>query len=524
MEEKTMTGYPSVDKPWLKYYTEAQRNAPLPHMTAYEYLKQQNADRLDYLAIDSELGCYTYGELFTQIDATAKALWAMGIKKGKHALAMLPALPHESFLFYGIDAVGAALCQIAPMYTTVEVCRHINRIGAELFFSFDLILTPEMERMVYESTGVRHIIVIQSAPMAQRDPRTLTWDAFMALGRNVTLPDIHRNPDDVLFFGSTGGSTGEPKSVMLSDSCFNTAVHQILNTPLDYRPGDTWLRLWPIFSVSACCANHHMPLCAGMRMMLRFMPMDMSNFDHIILDNHPNHLMLIPQLLDQVEHSPLIAGQDLSFIRSVGCGGMAITLPFEERVAAFFEKHNIDAFLGYGWGCSESCAMASNRSSRATVIPGTSGVPMAHTLVAAFDTETGLELPYDAEGELCISSPTLMLGYYNDPGATARVIRTHADGRRWLHTGDLGSVSSDGFVSVRGRMTRTIFVSSSAKIYPQSMESEISRLPGVMEVVICAVPHPENDGFFAPVCCVVPEDMAEAEAVKASVADFCERS
>ena len=83
MEDKILTGYPSIDKPWLKYYTQEQINASLPHMTAYEYLKKQNADHLDYTAIDSEVGCYTYGELFDQIDATAKALWAMGIRKGK---------------------------------------------------------------------------------------------------------------------------------------------------------------------------------------------------------------------------------------------------------------------------------------------------------------------------------------------------------------------------------------------------------------------------------------------------------
>ena len=77
--KKELTGYPSIDKPWLKYYTEEQINAPLPHMTAYEYLKTQNADRLDYTAIDSEIGCFTYGELFAQIDATAKALWAMAV-------------------------------------------------------------------------------------------------------------------------------------------------------------------------------------------------------------------------------------------------------------------------------------------------------------------------------------------------------------------------------------------------------------------------------------------------------------
>lgn len=146
--EKELTGYPSIDKPWLKYYTKEQINAPLPHMTAYEYLKQQNAGRLDYLAIDSEVGDYTYRELFAQIDATAAALWAMGIQKGKQVLSMFPVLPHESFLFYGIDAVGAALCQLAPQYTALEVCNYANRIDADLFFVFDFILTPEMEQML----------------------------------------------------------------------------------------------------------------------------------------------------------------------------------------------------------------------------------------------------------------------------------------------------------------------------------------------------------------------------------------
>lgn len=262
MAEKKMTGYPSIDKPWLKYYTEAQRSAPLPHMTAYEYLKRQNAERLDYVAIDSEVGNFTYGELFAQIDATAKALWAMDIRKGKHVLSMFPVLPHESFLFYGIDAVGAALCQISPMYTAAEVCNFANRIDADLFFVFDFILTPEMERMVYENTKVRHIVVVNFMPLQGRDARTMSWDAFMALGQDVTLPEIHRDPaKDVLFFASTGGSTGEPKCVMYSDDSFNLGAIEALDSPLPYAQKHKWLRLWPIFSDTAAVANrNHAPV------------------------------------------------------------------------------------------------------------------------------------------------------------------------------------------------------------------------------------------------------------------------
>lgn len=520
MDKKALTGYPSIDKPWLKYYTEEQINAPLPHMTAYEYLKQQNAGRLDYLAIDSEVGNYTYRELFAQIDAAAAALWAMGIQKGKQVLSMFPVLPHESFLFYGIDAVGAALCQLAPQYTALEVCNYANRIDADLFFVFDFILTPEMEQMIYQSTKVRHIIVVNFMPLQGRDERTIAWDAFIAQGKDVILPEIHRDPaKDVLFFASTGGSTGEPKCVMLTDNCFNIAVHQYLNFDLGYFPSDKWLRLWPIFSASASCANHHMPLCAGMQMLLRALSMDMSNFDRMVLNDKPNHLMLIPQLLDFLDQSPLIHDQDLSFIRSAGCGGMAITPQFEDRVKLFFQKHNINAFLGYGWGCTESCTIASNRNEKKSNVMGSAGIPMLNTIVSSFDVETGNELPFDTEGELCIDAPTIMLGYYHDEDATKKVLRLHADGKRWLHTGDLGKINRDGVVTVSGRMTRTIFVASAAKVYPQQVESEIAKVPGVQEVIFCAVP--KDDGFYTPVCYIVPENMDNAEEVKSAVEQFC---
>lgn len=520
MEEKKLTGYPSIDKPWLKYYTEEQINAPLPHMTAYEYLKTQNAERLDYTAIDSEVGNYTYGELFAQIDATAKALWAMGIQKGKNVLSMFPVLPHESFLFYGIDAVGAALCQIAPQYTAAEVCNFTNRIDADLFFVFDFILTPEMERMVYENTKVRHIIVVNFMPLQGRDARTLAWDAFMALGQDVTLSQIHRDPaKDVLFFASTGGSTGEPKCVMYSDDSFNITVHQTRHSSLAYHPGDKWLRMWPIFSGAASIANHHMPLCCGMISVLRNFRESILEFPQILMTERPNHLLLIPQIFDVMEHSALLKDQDLSFIMTAGCGGAGITAQFEERVNAFFKQHNIYTFVGYAWGCTESATTGTIRTSYETARVGSVGVSHVNAIVTCFDKETSEECIYGQEGELCICAPGMMLGYYNAPEQTAKVLRIHADGRRWLHTGDLGTVDEDGFVRVTGRMTRMILISANAKIYPAAIEAEIASVPGVQEVIFCAVP--KDDGFYTPVCYIVPEDMSKAEEIKAAVERFC---
>ena len=520
MDKKALTGYPSIDKPWLKYYTEEQINAPLPHMTAYEYLKTQNANRLDYLAIDSEVGCFTYSELFARIDATAKALWTMDIRKGKNVLSMFPVLPHESFLFYGIDAVGAALCQISPMYTAAEVCNYANRIDADLFFVFDFILTPEMERMVYENTKVRHIIVVNFMPLQGRDARTMSWDAFMDLGQDVTLPEINRDPaKDVLFFASTGGTTGEPKSVMLTDDSFNLAIHQYISSPLPYKPGQRCLRMFAIYSGAISVANHHMPMCCGMESVLRNFKSGIEEIPEMVYADKPNHLILIPQFFELMEQSKLLADQDLSYIVHAGCGGVPITAQFEDRVYDFFKKHGINTFLGYGWGCTESATLGTIRTSFETSRQGRVGVPFVNTVVAAFDLETGKECTYGQEGELCISSPGMMLGYYNAPEQTAKSLQVHADGKRWLHTGDLGMVDKEGFVSISGRLTRMILVSANIKIYPAAIEAEIAKVPGVEDVVFCAVP--KGDGFFTPVCYIVPENNEEAETVKAAVEQFC---
>lgn len=524
MEQKKLTGYPPIDKPWLKYYKQEYIDAPLPNMTAYEYLKTMNAERLDTQAIDSEAGNYTYRELLAVIDATAAALWAMGIRKGKHVLSMFPVLPHESFLFYGVDAVGAALCQIAPQYTEAEVCSHANRIDADLFFVFDDLLTPEMEQMIYQTTRVRNIVAVNFAPMQGRDSRTLSWDAFLEQGKDVTLPEIHRDPTELLFLASTGGSTGEPKSVMLNDNCFNNAVHQLLHSDLPYDGGDRWIRLWPLFSATAAVANNHLPLCAGMCMLIRPFPINISDFDRMITDSKPQHMMLIPQLLDVLENSQSIQNADFRYVKSVGCGGLGITKQFEERVAEFFKKHNMPCFLGFGWGCTESSAVATHRSNRETTVVGTVGAPLVNTIVAAFDPESGEELRYGEEGELCIHSHTLMMGYYNDPELTAKVLRKHADGQVWLHTGDLGTISEDGIVTVKGRMTRMIFVFPTAKIYPQALESAVSKVEGVQEVIFCEIPDIEHDGFFLPVCFIVPDGTCSADEVQTNVEQYCQEA
>lgn len=521
MYSENLTGYPSIDKPWLKYYKKEYIEASIPHMSVYEYLKEKNKDHLELNAIDSDMGNYTYKELFEMIEKTALSLYGMGMKKGKIALCMLPVLPHESFIFYGIDKVGAAMCQLPPQSTIDEICNAITKFDSEIFFTFDILLTSEMEQLIYQNTNLKFIVEIGLLQSKDRDKRTISWDRFIEFGRNTILPKIERSPQDLLFLAGTGGTTGTPKNVMLNDDCFNIMVHQFINSDLNYNAGDKWIRLWPIFSITAAVSNHHLPLCVGVNNLLREFPVNLNDFDKMILENKPNHIVMIPQLLDVLERSELLKEEDLSFIKTAGCGGLGITSQFEERVHHFFRRHNLNTFLGYGYGCTENASSAAMRSNFETTSIGTVGVPLVQTIVSVFDPETLSERQYNEEGELCINSKTIMMGYYNDKELTESVVKIHADGSIWLHTGDLGTISKDGIVTINGRMTRVIFVFPTAKIYPQALESMISKVSGVREVVICEKPDLEHDGFYLPVCFIVADKEYNLEDIKEQIHKLC---
>lgn len=519
---KNMTGYPSIDKPWLKYYDKKDIIAEIPHETVISYAFRLNKERLDNPAIDSLEGNYTYRETFDLVRKTAAALQAFHFGKGDIALIMLPAMSYEVFLFYAIDLTGGVMSFLPPDATIDSICKTIRQFSSDYLFILDSFLSEEMEQTIYEFTNVKNIITIGASETFHRNTKTLSWAKFIESGNGIQVAEATRNPADLLFIAKTGGSTGEPKSVMLSDNGFNILVHQYLHTELPYDSGDRWLRLWPIFSATAAVSSLHLAICAGMESVIRNFPVNISEFDKMVLYEKPNHLILIPQLLDVLEKSALLHGQDLSFIKSAGCGGLSITNGFEERVNQFFERYHLPLFLGYGWGCTENSSSAAMRMNKETTKIGYVGIPLVDTTVSVFDPDSGKELSYNEEGELCILSQTTMLGYYNEPEMTHSVLKKHHDGNTWIHTGDLGIVNEDGFVQIHGRMTRTIFVFPTAKIYPAAIENVISTVQGILETAVIGIPDAEHEGFEKPICYIVSDKNYESDNIINNVTQLCE--
>ena len=493
--EGEITGYPSIDMPWLKYYTEEQILAPIPNMSALDYLKLLNNNNLNLPAIEFLGKQITYIELFKKINDTTKSLHALGVKPGEIVTIMLPACPEEVFLFYAIDQIGACANFIFPGTPLSEVEKTMEEFNSnKLIIVEDILMQPNN---LVDNPKYNIVTTSLTGDYKIEAKNICTWQYFYELSEHVNMPIYKRSQEKPLFIAKTGGSTGKPKAVLLSDRHFNLQVHQHLNSPINYSAGDRWVRVWPLFSASSAVSSSHLPLCFGMTTVIE-PAIDIEKLDDVILNYKPSHMLMISYCIDSLIKSPKISGQDLSFIKTMGIGGEGVTPEFEEKAQQFMYDHNINSAMMYGYGMTENSSGVTSRFNYETSKTGSVGVPQINTVVGIFDQDTLDELPYGEEGEVCILSSTQMLGYFGDTALTRSVLKKHRDGNIWLHSGDLGFMDEDGHLFIQGRTKRMIMLFSGDKIYPKDIEDLIETIPEIDRAVVVPEPDPEHDNNVVP--------------------------
>ena len=427
---------------------------------------------------------------------------------------MLPACPEEVFLFYAIDQIGACANFIFPGTPLSEVENTMEEFNSTKLIILEDILqqpnnlvnNPKIDIVTTTLTGKYQIDENNICP----------WNEFYELGKHVNIPIYKRNQEKPLFIAKTGGSTGKPKAVVLSDRHFNLQVHQHLNSPINYSSGDRWVRLWPLFSASAAVSSSHLPLCYGMLSVLE-PKFDINKLDEIVMRSKPSHMPIISSCIDSLISSQLINGQDLSFIKTLGIGGEGVTAEFEEKAEQFMIEHNIDSCMTYGYGMTENASGVTSRFNRETSSVGSVGVPQINTVVSTFDLETNEELQYGEEGEICVLSSTFMLGYYGNEQKTNEIFKMHNDGNIWLHTGDIGYIDENGHVFIKGRTKRVIFIFTGEKVYPLDLEELLETIEEIDKVIVVAEPDPEHEGALVPCCFVTLSSQISKEELEQKV-------
>ena len=492
--------YASQAKPWLKYYDQKFIDQTLPALSAFEYVCQRSKNHLNDTALEYYGRKFTYADLIVNVKKTAAALRGAGVKKGDIITVVSIMTPEIIALFYAADMMGATLNLVDPRYSVEGIREYIEEVDSHLLVCLNVVY--ERCRQAAKRTNVEKVIVLSPAdslPPVMAVGYKLTtpdknkyasnvirWKQFIKGGEGQSTAAEPYDPDHACVVVHTGGTTGSPKGVILTDDCFNGIALQFQAYPKLFHRGQKLMNVMPPFIAYGFACGIHLPLVLGFTVII-IPNLDPAKLGSLVLKHKPEHMFGVPTHYQQLASDPKLRDKDLSFIINYAAGGDSLSRGAEQTVNDFLAAHGARYPIAKGYGMTEV-------SSAATVAagldnkPGSVGIPMVNTVVAAFEPGTDQELPIGQRGELCISGPCLMKGYYNKPEETAILLRRHPDGRVWAHTGDMGYLGEDGFVFLDSRIKRMIIRHDGFKVFPSMIENVVCRHPAVHQcsVVGCA--------------------------------------
>ena len=538
-DEKKLTGYPSVDKPWLKYYSEEAIHAPLPECTVYEYLWENNKDHLDDIALSYFDRKISFGEMFSNIDRAAKGFTALGVKQGDIVVMATVTTPETIYAFYALNKIGVIPNMVDPRTSVDGLREYIREVNAKYVLALDACYPKMLEAS--KATGVERIVVTSPAdslPMAKKvalilinrikevkphfDRRAIRWNDFIESGKGTTATAAPYKKDTCCVIVHTGGTTGTPKGVMLSNENLNSSVIQCDKSGFNFQRHHKWLGVMPPFIAYGVGNGLHLPLSMGMTLIV-LPKFDPNKYDELLLKYKPNHIAGVPSHYNAIIHSKKLKTTDLSFLLSPIVGGDGAEVHFEEEVNRFLNSHNCPTNLIKGYGMTEVCAAISATARNDFNKLGSVGIPFTHSVMAVFEGDK--ELPFGQTGEICMRGPHVMIGYYRNEAETNAVLEKHDDGFIWVHSGDLGHMDEDGCVFIQGRIKRMIVRHDGFKVYPTLIESVIVAHAAVEACCTVGTPDKEHSQGKLPYVFAVlnPEYKGREQTVITELAELCSK-
>lgn len=482
-----LTGYPSIDKPWLKWYDAAIVSSDLPQKTLYSYLYENNKDHKKRVALNYFGRKISYGELFNNIEKTARSLKVNGVNENSIVTVLMPTLPETVYLLYAISKIGAVANMVDPRTSAQEISNYINEVDSKFLIVIDVAYKKTKD--ILKETKVKKTLVISPAdslpPIINliyrlKDKTTITyssncinWKQFISEGKDyLSYTESPYQQNRAVVIVHTGGTTGVPKGVLLTNDNLNAAAYQCQFCGINFRREHTWLNIMPPFIAYGVGNGLHLPLLIGMEVIL-IPQFDPKKFDKLLIKHRPNHMVGVPSHYGDIMNSAKMKNRDLSYIIAPTVGGDTMDSALEEEINKFLKEHNCCYQVTKGYGMTEVCAAVSLCVSNECNRIGSVGIPLTHTTISIFDSETGEELPYNTKGEVCITGPNTMLGYFHNQEETNNIIKVHSDGKMWVHSGDIGYMTEEGFLFILDRVKRIIVRHDGFKVFPSMIENVV---------------------------------------------------
>lgn len=494
-----------VKTPWIDHLEGVPAHLNYFQGSMYDKLAEIATNYPDYIAYDFMGGKVKYRDFINKVDECARALAAIGVKEGESVTICMPNAPQAVIMFYAVNKIGAIANMVHPLSGEKEiefclkqassvVCLTLDQFYGKfenirgnvplrslILTSIKDVLSPVKRKGYYLAEGRK----IKKVP---ENAEIVWWEKFLRDGNNYHGPfHVVRNAQDPAAILYSGGTTGTMKGILLSNLNFNALGQQIIATNPMFKPGDKMLAVMPIFHGFGLGVCIHSMLSSGGRCLLipRFNP---ESYAKLLKKHKPNFIAGVPTLYEALLRLKTLNRVDLSCLKGVFSGGDSLSIELKKRFDTFLEQHNASIHVREGYGTTE-CVTASCLTPIHTAKEGSIGLPFPDTYYKIVKPGTEEEVPYGEEGEICLSGPTVMMEYINNPKETADTLRKHADGLTWVHTGDLGIMDDEGFIYFKQRIKRMI-ITSGYNVYPSQIENALDAHELVHMSCVIGVPDP----------------------------------
>ena len=531
-------------RPWLASYPAGvpKSLAPYPEKSLYSLLEDSarrhpNAPAIAFWLPGAPAGkTLTYRELVKQVDQFARVLVSLGIQRGDRVGLVLPNCPQYVIAYYAALRIGAVVVGNNPLYTERELSHQLKDAGIEVCLTLD-VLYPKVAE-VRDEVGLREIVVGKVtdympfpinllAPLKMKKEAKkhgepwppvppgakVRWWHELMRGSYPPAPVAQVDArNDLVGLIYTGGTTGLSKGAMLTH--YNLVANVMQGTA--WFPGlqdgnESVMCIIPFFHSygMTVAMNLGINIAAKLILMPRF---ELEPTLKVIQKEKPTLFPGVPRLYIAINEAKQTADYDLKSIDACLSGAAPLPLAVAEKF-----RRITGATVVEGYGLTETSPITHANPLDGRARPGSIGLPISDTdcRIADLDDWTR-DVEPGQTGELAISGPQIMKGYFNRPEETASMIKEGPDGTRWLLTGDIAHMAEDGFFSIVDRKKDMILVSG-FNVYPTDIEQVIYRHPKVEKVCVAGVPD-ATTGEAVKAYVVLKEGQS---ATTDEIRDFC---
>ena len=493
------------------------RDLDFPEIPLYQLLEDTAKEYGDLTYTIFQGSARTFRQVNEMANQLAHFLISRGIRKGDRVAIFLPNLPHYPVVFFGILKSGATCVTCNPLYTSGELNFQLRDSGARAVFVMDHPQFYPTACKAMEGTGVEFLVHCNVKPFlpplkgflggllgkiphaSHHEPGHVSFEQALS-GQPRTAPQVPISPkEDLALILYTGGTTGVPKGASLTHHNFTSNVFALEEwVRLEQVPGQGPQKLERggkhcLMGVLPWYHSYGLTLTmlTAVRLAARLVCVPdpragkppFTEVLRLIELHRATALHGVPTIYSAVVNHPLVNKFDLSSI--MACGSGAAPLPVE--LAKRFEEKT-GAILFEGYGLSETAPLTHvNPTNVRDRKFGSVGFPVPGTDMKIVDLETGSrELPLGEDGEIAVSGPQVMKGYWRKPEENALVFR-EIDGKRYFLTGDIGHLDEEGFTVITDRKKDMIDVGG-LKAYPREIEEVLYAHPKVANAAVVGVP------------------------------------